>query len=93
MLALGMALMSKPDLLLLDEPCLGLQPNFVVRTFQAIQEINRREVTILFVEQNVSYSLEISHRAYVLENGRMVLEGRGGELLNNPHVKKVYLAL
>jgi branched-chain amino acid transport system ATP-binding protein len=93
MLALGMALMSKPDLLLLDEPCLGLQPNFVVRTFQAIQEINRREVTILFVEQNVSYSLEISHRAYVLENGRMVLEGRGKELLNNPYVKKVYLAL
>jgi branched-chain amino acid transport system ATP-binding protein len=93
MLALGMALMSKPDLLLLDEPCLGLQPNFVVRTFQAIQEINQKGVTILFVEQNVSYSLEISHRAYVLENGRMVSEGRGRELLNDQHVKKVYLAL
>jgi len=93
MLALGIALMSKPDLLLLDEPCLGLQPNFVVRTYQAIQEINQRGVTILFVEQNVSYSLEISHRAYVLENGRIVLEGRGTELLNNQHVKKVYLAL
>ncbi len=93
MLALGMALMSKPDLLLLDEPCLGLQPNFVVRTFQAIQEINRKGVTILFVEQNVNYSLEISHRAYVLENGRMVLEGEGKELLNNQHVKKAYLAI
>jgi branched-chain amino acid transport system ATP-binding protein len=93
MLALGMALMSKPDLLLLDEPCLGLQPNFVIRTFQAIQEINQKGVTILFVEQNVNYSLEISHRAYVLENGRMVLEGRGRELLNDQHVKKAYLAL
>ena len=93
MLALGMALMSKPDLLLLDEPSLGLQPSFVTRTFEAIQEINRRGVTILFVEQNVSYSLGISHRAYVLENGRMVMEGNSKELLNSPHIKKAYLAL
>jgi branched-chain amino acid transport system ATP-binding protein len=93
MLALGMALMSNPDLLLLDEPSLGLQPSFVTRTFQTIQDINRRGVTILLVEQNVSTSLEISHRAYVLENGRMVMEGRGKDLLANPHIKKAYLAL
>jgi branched-chain amino acid transport system ATP-binding protein len=93
MLSLGMALMSKPDFLLLDEPSLGLQPSFVTRTFEAIEEINKRGVTVLFVEQNVSYSLEISHRAYVLENGRMILEGKGEELLNNQHIKKAYLAL
>ena len=93
MLALGMALMSNPDLLLLDEPSLGLQPTFVTRTFQTVQEINRRGVTILLVEQNVSTSLEISHRAYVLENGRVVMEGQGKELLANPHIKKAYLAL
>ena len=93
MLAVGRALMSKPDLLLLDEPSLGLQPMLVTRTFEAIREINRKGVTILLVEQNVHYSLEISHRAYVLENGRIVLEGKGSELLNNQHVKKAYLAM
>jgi len=93
MLALGRALMSKPDILLLDEPSLGLQPLLVTRTFEAIREINRKGVTILLVEQNVNYSLEISHRAYVLENGRIVLEGNGKDLLNNQHVKKAYLAM
>ena len=93
MLALGRALMSKPDLLLLDEPSLGLQPLLVTRTFEAIREINRKGVTIMLVEQNVSYSLEISRRAYVLENGRIVLEGSGRDLLNNQHVKKAYLAM
>jgi branched-chain amino acid transport system ATP-binding protein len=93
MLAVGRALMSKPDLLLLDEPSLGLQPMLVTRTFEAIREINRKGVTILLVEQNVNYSLEISHRAYVLENGRIVLDGKGSELLNNQHVKKAYLAM
>jgi len=93
MLALAMALMSKPDLLLLDEPSLGLQPSFVARTFETIQEINQRGVAILFVEQNVHTSLEISHRAYVLENGRMILEGTGKELLNNERIRKAYLAL
>jgi branched-chain amino acid transport system ATP-binding protein len=93
MLALGMALMSKPDLLLLDEPSLGLQPNFVTRMFQTIQEINQRGVAILLVEQNVHYALEISHRAYVLENGRMTLEGTGEELLNHQDIKRAYLAL
>jgi branched-chain amino acid transport system ATP-binding protein len=93
MLALGMALMSRPDLLLLDEPSLGLQPNVVTRTFQTIQEINQRGVAILLVEQNVHYALEISHRAYVLENGRMVLEGTGKELLDHQDIKRAYLAL
>ncbi len=93
MLAVGRALMSKPDLLLLDEPSLGLQPMLVTRTFEAVREINRKGVTVLLVEQNVHYSLEISHRAYVLENGRIVLEGKGSELLNNQHVKKAYLAM
>ena len=93
MLALGRALMSKPDILLLDEPSLGLQPILVTRTFEAIREINRKGMTILLVEQNVNYSLEISDRAYVLENGRIVLEGSGKELLNNQHVKKAYLAM
>jgi branched-chain amino acid transport system ATP-binding protein len=93
MLALGRALMSKPDLLLLDEPSLGLQPMLVTRTFEAIREINRKGMTILLVEQNVNYSLEISDRAYVLENGRIVLEGSGKDLLNDQHVKKAYLAM
>jgi branched-chain amino acid transport system ATP-binding protein len=93
MLSLGMAFMSRPDLLLLDEPSLGLQPNFVTRTFEAIEEINRKGVTVLLVEQNVRFTLEMSHRAYVLESGRVVLEGAGRELLDSPHVKKAYLAL
>jgi branched-chain amino acid transport system ATP-binding protein len=93
MLAVGRALMSKPDLLLLDEPSLGLQPILVIRTFETIKAINRKGVTILLVEQNVNYSLEIGHRAYVLENGRITLEGSGKDLLNNQHVKKAYLAM
>ncbi len=93
MLALGRALMSKPDLLLLDEPSLGLQPILVTRTFEAIREVNRKGVTILLVEQNVHYSLEISHSAYVLENGRIVLQGKGRDLLYDPHIKKAYLAM
>ena len=93
MLALGRALMSKPNLLLLDEPSLGLQPQLVTRTFEAIKEINRRGVGVLLVEQNVQFALEISQRAYVLENGRIVLEGKAIELLKSEHVKKSYLAL
>jgi branched-chain amino acid transport system ATP-binding protein len=92
MLALGRALMSKPHLLLLDEPSLGLQPRLVIRTFEAIREINRKGVTILLVEQNVQYSLEMSHRAYVLENGRIILEGRGKDLLGHQHIRRAYLA-
>ena len=93
MLAIGRALMSKPRLLLLDEPSLGLQPQLVIRTFEAVKEINRRGVAILLVEQSVQFALEISHRAYVLENGRVVLEGKGSELLSSEHIKKFYLAM
>jgi len=93
MLAIGRALMSRPSLLLLDEPSLGLQPSLVVKTFSAVQEINRRGVTVLLVEQNVQFSLEISHRGYVMENGRIVLQGMASDLLENEHIKKFYLAM
>jgi branched-chain amino acid transport system ATP-binding protein len=93
MLAIGRALMSRPKLLLLDEPSLGLQPLLVEKTFAAIQQINRRGVAVLLVEQNVQFSLEISRRAYVLENGKVALEGKSGELLKSEHIKKSYLAL
>jgi branched-chain amino acid transport system ATP-binding protein len=93
MLAIGRALMSRPTLLLLDEPSLGLQPILVTRVFEAIQEINRQGTSVLLVEQNVHRSLEIGDRAYVLENGRIVMEGAARELLGNEHIKKSYLAL
>lgn len=93
MLAIGRALMSRPTLLLLDEPSLGLQPLLVVKTFETVKEINRRGMTILLVEQNVQFSLEISHRAYVLENGRIASHGKASELLENEHIKRYYLAL
>ena len=93
MVAVGRALMSKPDLLMIDEPSIGLQPLLIAKIFDTIREINGRGVTILLVEQNVFFSLEISDRAYVLENGRVVMEGKGKDLLDNPHVKKAYLAI
>ncbi|MBM4333914.1 MAG: ABC transporter ATP-binding protein [Deltaproteobacteria bacterium] len=93
MLAIGRALMSRPALLLLDEPSLGLQPLLVVKTFAAVSEINRRGVSVLMVEQSVQFSLEISNRAYVLENGRIAAEGKARDLLQNDHIKKFYLAL
>jgi branched-chain amino acid transport system ATP-binding protein len=93
MLAIGRALMSRPTLLLLDEPSLGLQPLLVARTFDAVKEINRRGVAVLLVEQNVQFSLEISHRAYVLESGRIALEGKASDLLGSEHIKKFYLAM
>jgi len=93
MLAIARALMSRPELLLLDEPSLGLQPLYVERTFEAIREVNRRGMAVLLVEQNIQYSLKISHRGYVLENGRIALEGTGRDLLTNPHIKQFYLAM
>jgi branched-chain amino acid transport system ATP-binding protein len=93
MLAIGRALMARPSLLLLDEPSLGLQPILVDRTFRAVEEINRRGVAVLLVEQNVQFSLEISHRAYVMENGRIVQEGAARELLGDQHIKEYYLAM
>ena len=91
MLAIARGLMTNPRLLLLDEPSLGLSPLFVKNIFEIIKEINRQGTTILLVEQNVFQSLRISHRAYVLETGRVVLSGTGEELLGNEHVKKAFL--
>jgi len=91
MLAIARGLMANPRLMLLDEPSLGLSPLFVKNIFEIIQEINRQGTTILLVEQNVFQSLRISHRAYVLETGRVVLSGPGQELLVNEHVKKAFL--
>jgi len=92
MLAIGRALMLRPKLLLLDEPSLGIAPKLTLSIFDIIKKINEYEgVAILLVEQNVHLSLNISRRAYVLENGRIVLEGSSEELLNNPQVKKAYL--
>lgn len=93
MLAIGRALMSHPELLLLDEPSLGLQPSLVRGIIEAIREINQRGLTVLLVEQNVHFSLPISHRAYVLEQGRVVLEDAGPALLESPHVRLSYLGV
>lgn len=91
MLAIGRGLMAKPKLLMLDEPSLGLAPILVKQTFETIGRINSEGVTILFVEQNVRQTLELAHSAYVLENGKIVLKGKGIELLKNKEVKEAYL--
>jgi branched-chain amino acid transport system ATP-binding protein len=91
MLAVGRALMSRPTLLLLDEPSLGLAPQFVDRIFQVIQEINEAGVSLLLVEQNANMALQVAHHAYVLETGAIVMQGSGRELLESPEVRKAYL--
>jgi len=91
MLAVGRALMSRPTLLLLDEPSLGLAPQFVDRIFQVIQEINEAGVSLLLVEQNANMALQVSHHAYVLETGAIVMQGSGRVLLESPEVRKAYL--
>jgi branched-chain amino acid transport system ATP-binding protein len=92
MLAIGRALMSKPKLLLLDEPSLGLAPLLVKTIFEKIEEINRQQgLTILLVEQNANLALEISHFGYVLETGKVVLSGNSADLRQNPQVKTAYL--
>jgi branched-chain amino acid transport system ATP-binding protein len=93
MLAIARGLMSKPKLLILDEPSLGLAPLLVEEIFKVVQRIRSEGVTILLVEQNVPQALAISDRAYVLEEGRVGLSGTGKELLQNPHIKKLYLGL
>jgi len=93
MLAIGRALMSCPELLLLDEPSLGLQPSLVRSIIEAIRRINERGLTVLLIEQNVHFSLPISRRAYVLEQGRVVLEDAGPALLESPHVRLSYLGV
>lgn len=91
MLALGRALMLRPKLLLLDEPSMGLSPRLVQEIFEIIVELNRSGTTILLVEQNAAMALSIAHRAYVLETGRVVLDGPAQELQNHPAVKAAYL--
>ena len=93
MLAIARGLMARPRLLIVDEPSLGLSPILVENTFRILERVNREKVTILLVEQNVVKALQMAHRAYVLENGRIVLQGRGQELLKTEHLKKAYLGM
>lgn len=92
MLALGRALMGSPRLLMLDEPSLGLAPIVVAHMFEIVERLNSRGITILLVEQNIHHSLKLAHHSYVLETGRIVLEG-GQELVDNEYVKTAYLGL
>ena len=93
MAAIARGLMSKPRLLMLDEPSLGLSPLLVGDIFRVIREVHEAGVTVLLVEQNVFKTLAVADRAYVLENGRIVLEGKGSELLANPHIRQAYLGI
>lgn len=93
MCAVGRGLMSIPKLLMLDEPSLGLAPILVQDIFRMVQKINQEGVTVFLVEQNVKQTLNICSRAYVLENGRILLEGSGKELLNNDYVREAYLGI
>jgi branched-chain amino acid transport system ATP-binding protein len=93
MLAIGRCLMGAPELIMFDEPSLGLAPLVVQEVLHTIRLLNERGLTILLVEQNVAVSLKISNRAYVLENGRIVMSGAGSELLHNERVRQAYLGL
>jgi len=93
MCAIGRALMTRPNLLILDEPSLGLAPNLVEMIFQVIAEIGESGITILLIEQNAHLALQLAHRAYVLENGRVALSGPGREVAANEHVRQAYLGL
>ncbi len=93
MLAIARGLMGKPQLLLLDEPSMGLSPILVEEIFAIIQEINRSGTSILLVEQNAQMALSVANRGYVLETGRVVLEGSGEELMHNPEVARAYLGI
>jgi len=93
MLAMGRGLMSRPRLCMLDEPSSGLAPLLIMEVFETIKTLRQQGTTLLLIEQNTQRALEISDRAYVLENGRIILQGRGEELLQNNHVKVAYLGL
>ncbi|GAB6174151.1 ABC transporter ATP-binding protein [Paradesulfitobacterium aromaticivorans] len=93
MVAIGRALMSRPKLLMFDEPSLGLSPLLVKELFNIIKQINSRGITVMLVEQNVKQTLQIVDRCYVFENGAVTLEGTGTGLLNNEHVKKAFLGM
>jgi branched-chain amino acid transport system ATP-binding protein len=91
MLAMGRAMMAAPRVLLLDEPSMGIAPILVQRIYETITEINRSGMTILLVEQNANYALDVSTRGYVLETGRVVLEGKSSSLRTDPEVQRAYL--
>lgn len=93
MVAISRALMSKPKILLLDEPSLGLAPLVVAQIFEIIQRLNKEGMTVLLVEQNARMALKAAHRAYVLETGRVTLEGKGADLLDNDEVRRSYLGI
>lgn len=93
MVAISRALMGRPEVLLLDEPSLGLAPRVVAQIFEIVQKVNQEGMTVLLVEQNARMALKISHRAYVLETGKISLEGSGAELLNNDDVRRSYLGI
>jgi len=93
MLAIGRALMGKPRLLMLDEPSLGLAPMLVADIFEVVRDLRRRGLTVMLVEQNAVHALQLSDRGYVLENGNVVLEGTGEELLGDDRVRSAYLGL
>ncbi|HII99891.1 MAG TPA: ABC transporter ATP-binding protein [Methanoregula sp.] len=91
MLAIGRALMSNPQLLILDEPSTGLSPLLVGQVFRSLEQLGREGMTVLLLEQNVRHALAMCHRGYVLENGRIVKEGKAKELLHDPEIQKAYL--
>lgn len=93
MVAVGRGMMARPKLLMLDEPSLGLAPLMVREVFKVVERVNSEGVTVLLVEQNVKHTLSVATRAYVLENGRIVMEGKGQDLLEDEHVKKAYLGI
>lgn len=93
MLAISRALMAKPKILLLDEPSLGLAPLIVTQIFEIIKKLNSQGMTILLVEQNARMALKVSHRAYVIETGKVIMEGRGLDLLNDDSVRRSYLGV
>lgn len=93
MLAIGRALMSRPKLMMLDEPSLGLMPTLVTKTFRTVEELKEGGVTMLLVEQNIRHALELADRGYVLETGRITLSGKGKTVLSDGRVRKAYLGL
>lgn len=93
MLSIARALMSEPNILMLDEPSLGLAPYIVKKLFEVIKELHKQGITILLVEQNVHYALKFSHSAYLLEAGKIKLSGSGEELMGNPYIREAYLGL
>ena len=93
MLAIGRCLMGQPELIMFDEPSLGLAPSLVQELFKTIRALNQRGLTVILVEQNVAVSLKLANRAYVLENGRIVMNGTGDALLHDDRVRQSYLGI